>query len=121
LYNLAAGISVTLAVSRHMSPLHPLRIATAVTEGLAGYLQIGWLLFGVYELLRRRPVRIRASRQLLALLAILGIVTAFAFIQPSWPSAYRYFARVGFRSLLSAIGFSVAGRAFWQTRRRRGG
>src|SRR5689334_14623866 len=33
-----------------------------VAAGIAGYLQIAWLLFGVYELLRRRPVRLRVAR-----------------------------------------------------------
>src|SRR5258708_506139 len=30
--------------------------------GAAGYLQIGWLLFGVFELVRRRPVRLSQTR-----------------------------------------------------------
>src|SRR5262245_35284095 len=34
-------------------------VVTAVLAGVGGYLQIVWLAFAVYELLRRRPVPLR--------------------------------------------------------------
>src|SRR5881275_332223 len=94
-YHFAAAVGIILAVWRHTPATSPIRIATALTSGLAGYLQIGWLLFGAYELLRRRPVRIRMSHYVLAALAVIGVVTAFVFITPSWSPASRHFMRVG--------------------------
>ena len=121
IYHLVATLDVTLVMWRHLSPMHPVRIAMALTSGVAGYLHIGWLLFGVYELLRRRPVRMRAARNVSSALAILGVLTAVAFLDPSWPPASRYSMRVGVHALLAAVAFFVASWAFWNSRKRREG
>src|SRR5437879_1957656 len=57
-YYADALVGMGLAIRQHMSSAHPIRILTAIFGGVIGYLQIMWLMFGVYELLRRRPVRI---------------------------------------------------------------
>src|SRR5947208_777397 len=120
-YQLAAGIGLVLAVSWRVAPTHPLRVASSLVAGLAGYLQIAWLLFGVYELLRRRPVRIVMSRQILATIALLGGLSAVVFIEPVWPAPYREFVRVGIRALLAAAVYFAAAVGFWEARTRRQG
>src|SRR5260221_8753146 len=52
-YHLAEAGAITLPA---------LAVPFSALAGMASYLQIGWLLFGVHELVRRRPVRIRHSR-----------------------------------------------------------
>jgi len=84
----------------------------AVMSGIAGYLQIAWLLFGVYELLRRRPVRLRVARQVIVVLVAVGAVTAMFMAEPVDSTL---------RSVVAAGAFFVAGAGFWKARKRRGG
>ena len=60
-YHLGEAAVVALGQWWKLPEPHPAREAAAVIAGVAGYLQIAWLLFGVYELPRRRPVRLRAT------------------------------------------------------------
>lgn len=91
---------------------HPGRLAAAVVADVAGYLQIAWMLFGVYELLRRRPVRMRVAKNLLVTLAIVGVAGALVFAEA---------ARAGIYAFLSAAAYFVASIAFWKARKRREG
>lgn len=91
---------------------HPGRLAAAVVADVAGYLQIAWMLFGVYELLRRRPVRMRVAKNLLVTLAIVGVAGTLVFAEA---------ARAGIYAFLSAAAYFVASIAFWKARRRREG
>src|SRR2546423_4046533 len=72
----AAGAALAM---RNAPPSDPARVATAIAVGAAGYLQVAWLLFGAYELLRRRPVRIRVARGILAAVVVLGAGSAPLF------------------------------------------
>jgi len=121
IYHLAGAAGVILGLWMRLPPMHPARLASATTAAIASYLQIAWLLFGVYELLRRRPVRMRVARQVIVALAVIGALSALIFIGPAWPAAYRHFTRVGVRSLLSAAAFFIASVAFWKARKRRAG
>jgi diguanylate cyclase (GGDEF)-like protein len=87
-------------------------VAIAVVGGVAGYLQIVWLLFGVYELLRRRPVRLRVARRSVIVLAAAGVGTALFLAEPN-DSAVR--------AIVAAAAFLVAGIGLWKARKRRGG
>src|SRR5436305_1994013 len=73
-YYADAALGMALALRTHMPASHPLRVLVAASAGIIGYLQIVWLLFGVYELLRRRPVRLRAYWQILAAAGAFGFV-----------------------------------------------
>jgi diguanylate cyclase (GGDEF)-like protein len=87
-------------------------IATiSVVSGIAGYLQIAWLLFGVYELLRRRPVRLRVARQVIIALTVVGASSALFVGEPVESAA---------RAVIAAAAFFVAGGGFWRARRRGG-
>ncbi|HEX9493569.1 MAG TPA: EAL domain-containing protein, partial [Thermoanaerobaculia bacterium] len=100
---------------------HPARIFTALASGIFGYLNLTWLLFGIYELLRRRPVRIRVYWRTLAAAAAFGVVMSLLFIGPDAVSGKRYFVRTGVRALVASIAYLVSSIAFWQVRKRRRG
>ena len=98
-----------------------MRILTAILSGVFGYTNIAWLLFGIFELLRRRPVRIRVYWRTLGAVALFGVITALLFIGPDSVSSTRYFVRVGIRSLIASIAYLASSVAFWQVRKRRRG
>ena len=97
------------------------RMAISLVAGISGFLQLGWLMFGVYEMVRRRPVRMRSARKLLLILIAGGIISGLLFMGPRFPEAYRFFARVGVRAFAASISFFAASWAFWTARRRRQG
>jgi diguanylate cyclase (GGDEF)-like protein len=120
-FDLFTGINSWLIFSGHVQATHPARIATAIVVGVTGYLQIGWMLFGVYELIHRRPVRLAQTKQILIGLFSFGLLVSLLFITPDEMSSQRYFARVGIRSLAAAAGFGFAAVILWRARRRRSG
>ena len=87
--------------------------------GAAGYLQIGWLFFGVFELVRRRPVRLRKGRWTLIALGVFGATTGLLFLSPTSDPAGRFIARVGLRALVAGIAFAVAAWTLWRAGARR--
>jgi len=100
---------LAMAASLALPPANPARLAAAVVAAVAGYLYIGWLLFGVYELLRRRPVRMRVARQVIAALVVIAVLSALIF------------TRAGIHAFLSAAAFFAVSIAFWKARKRREG
>ncbi len=120
-YYADAAIGMGLPLRTHMPSAHPIRILTAAFGGAIGYLQIVWLVFGVYELLRRRPVRIRFYWRMLLAAGTFGMLSSLLFIGQDAISSSRYFVRVGLRCLIAAIAYFVASYAFWQARRKRRG
>jgi diguanylate cyclase (GGDEF)-like protein len=117
-YHLAAAISAALAIFRHLGPLHPGRIAATLIAGPASYLQFGWLLFGVYELVRRRPVRFRESELILIGLAGVGLITSLGSFGPS--PAVRYFVADGVHGFIGATVLLIGAAGVWRNAKRRG-
>src|SRR5437868_6045748 len=120
-YDVASSVGMALGVGFNVPSAHPIRILTAVCGGVFGYANIAWLLFGIFELLRRRPVRIRVYWRTLIAVAVFGAITALLFIGPDAVSSTRYFIRVGVRSLVASIAYLGSSIAFWQVRKRRRG
>jgi diguanylate cyclase (GGDEF)-like protein len=114
-------VGMGLGLEVHLSSAHPVRILTAMLSGIFGYLNIVWLLFGIYELLRRRPVRIRVYWRTLMAAAAFGVVMSLLFIGADAVSSKRYFVRVGIRALVASIAYLISSIAFWQVRKRRRG
>jgi diguanylate cyclase (GGDEF)-like protein len=83
------------------------RLVPAVS-GMAGWLQSGWLLFGTFELVRRRPVRLRLARWTLAVLAALGALSGA-------------FAPESVHSVVAGTACAVAAWWLFRARARRGG
>lgn len=114
---LSALATLALRMPGHAAP----RLIVAAISGVSGYLAIGWLLFGVYELIRRRPVRLVDARRITIALAVFGFIVSLLFITPDTMSSGRYFTRIGIHALFAAIAFGVAGISLWRARKRRAG
>ncbi len=110
IYYLAASISLFLAFET--SATDPLRMMTSSIAGVMGYLQVGWLLFGAYELLSRSHVKRKTARWVLPMLAVLGLTGSLLFLGGS--PGLRVFTRVGVYSLFSAGAFLIAGSFIWR-------
>ena len=120
-YYVCSSIGMGLGLGYDMPSAHPVRLLTATLAGIFGYTTIVWLLFGIYELLRRRPVRIRFYWRTLAAVAAFGVITALLFVGPDAVSSTRYFVRIGIRSLIASLAYLGSSMAFWQVRKRRRG
>jgi len=121
LCQLTTAIAFYLATEQHQAASHPLRLAVTLVIGVTNYLQVGWFLFGVYEIVRRRPVRIVTARNILGILAAIGIITSILFLSDSGVAITRYFARISIRSVIASIGYGTAAVALWRSRTRREG
>ncbi|GAC1428823.1 MAG: hypothetical protein NVSMB68_00910 [Thermoanaerobaculia bacterium] len=121
LFNLFSGLSATLAFALQLPATNPVRVVAGVITGVTGYLQIGWLLFGVYELIRRRPVRLVNARRITIALFVFGFVVSLLFITPDTVSSGRYVTRIAIRAIVAAVAFGFAAVALWRARTRRAG
>ena len=121
LYDISYAVGIGLGVGFHWPSAHPVRILTAIAGGVFGYTSIAWLLFGIFELLRRRPVRIRVYWRTLIAVGAFGAILAVLFIGPDAVSSTRYFIRVGIRSLVACVAYLASSIAFWHVRKRRRG
>ena len=100
-------------------PAHPAAVAFAAVAAAAGYLQIGWLLLGAYELTTGATVARHTGHRLFAGLALLGAATSVLFV---WdPSAYgeRFVLRVGIRAATVGTSFFAAAYGIWHVHGRR--
>ncbi len=117
-FHLATGAGLFVAREFIYPASHPLRFAIALAAGISGYLLIGLLLFGVHELIRRRPVRLLDARRVLTILTIMGMATSVMFLGS--PGG-RYIATVGVRALVAGAAYSFCAWLLWRARRRRKG
>jgi len=121
LFEIAAAAGMWLAAESHMPAASMLRLGISVTGGAAGYLQLGFLAFGTYEIVRRRPVRLRSARLITMALALTGIAVASMFIESVWAPQLRYATRVGLHSFVASVTFIGCALALWRGRKRRSG
>src|SRR6266849_7311419 len=120
-YYAVEATNVVLSVRSSVPPTDPLRIAGAIIAGISGYLLIGWLVFGVYELVRRRPVRLYDARRILLILAAFGALSSMAFLENAPMTSKRYFMTFSLRAAVAAVAFGGASIALFFSRRRRRG
>ena len=86
--------------------------------GGAAYLQLGWLIWGCFELARRKPVRIRESMRIIAILGGTGIVFgAIPFLVAGDSAIHRFFS-LGLHALAAAATFTLCGIAILRFRGR---
>ena len=86
--------------------------------GSAAYLQLGWLIWGCLELARRKPVRIRESMRVIAILGGTGMVFgAIPFLVAGDSAIHRFFS-LGLHSLAAAATFALCGIAILRFRGR---
>ena len=109
--------AAVLSMIERIGLTHPFRMGFSALAGAAAYLQVGFLLFGAWELLKRRPVKLRTVRYATPLLAIAGILPTLMFLEDSGSGAERMFLRVGLYGFVGGWAFLVAGWAMWRSRR----
>jgi diguanylate cyclase (GGDEF)-like protein len=109
-----AAYTALSAVARLIGVNHaidyPPHIAVSMLSGVAGYLQLAWLLLGTYELTKGASFRGVTTRQIIFGVGFFGIVLQLLF---SWdPSHYElvYILRVTLRRVLVALAALVAAR-----------
>src|SRR5260370_26508495 len=115
-YDLATAGGLMLASRLHAGPLQPLRLVAVLVAALSGYLQIAWLMFGVHELIRRRPVRFLDERRLLGVLSVASVAIAAICLITERNPVSGELTRTSARSLIVALGFIAC--AFWLFRAR---
>jgi diguanylate cyclase (GGDEF)-like protein len=106
----AAGARVLL---NQGEPTSPPRLAVAILELLGGYCQLGWLLFGTYEVATGREVPRRRSRLILAALALLAVVIVAGSV-PVSPETRRL-TQAGLLAICASAAFLCAGVALLRT------
>ncbi|HUP47835.1 MAG TPA: EAL domain-containing protein [Thermoanaerobaculia bacterium] len=93
----------------------PLMVISAIGGG-AAYLQVGWLIWGCYELGRRKPVRIRESQRLLTVLLGAGVLSGIIPFLLGGDAALHRFFYLGLHALAAAATFTLSGIAIWRSR-----
>ncbi|MFZ2490652.1 MAG: EAL domain-containing protein [Thermoanaerobaculia bacterium] len=121
LYQITVQLNLQLALGLGVAANDPTRLVLAAIGGAAGFLNVGWLTFGVYELVRRRPIKFVLERRVLIGAVVLGIVTTLAVMSPGVAPEYRYTVRVGTRALIATAAFAWAGYLLWVSRQKRQG
>jgi diguanylate cyclase (GGDEF)-like protein len=121
MHHLTATIWTFATLSGDFTPQSPLRISLSVLGAVSGWLQLVWLCFGVYELVRRRPVRLIWAQRLLALAAIVAVLCALPLLGPEVATFLRYLVRVGIHSAVSIVVFTGCATVLWRSRDRRQG
>ena len=89
----------------------PLRFSLALVAGIAGYLQIAWLLLGTAELASARTLPSRATRWIIATVATVGAVLVIAYAWDPARGELLFTLRVSVRRAAAAIAFLVGGLA----------
>lgn len=106
---IAIAAEAIIDLNLHVSPSDARVLIPRMIGSVAAYLLIAWALFGVYELVRRRPVRLRESKLIIYGVAAFGLVVG---------ALLRTEVLYG---LIAALAFGGAGVAMWRTRSRRPG
>jgi diguanylate cyclase (GGDEF)-like protein len=76
IYAGSTAYAIGQAMANDLPASHPARLTTGLLAAVAANLQVVGLFFGCYELVRRRPIKIRQSRLIVGGACVLGVVTA---------------------------------------------
>lgn len=92
-----------------------LMLISAIGGG-AAYLQVGWLIWGCFELARRQPVKIAESNRLLVVLLAAGVLSGTIPFLLGGDAALHRFFYLGLHALAAAATFTLCGAAIWRYR-----
>jgi diguanylate cyclase (GGDEF)-like protein len=110
-----SAAALGLYLSGQTTAMHPAQLVLAAVSGVAGYLQLAFVLAGAYELEAGRAPQ-RLPPKLFPALALVGLLTSMLFVTEPDAGAWRYFARVGVRALAVFAVLLVAGLRVWESR-----
>jgi diguanylate cyclase (GGDEF)-like protein len=88
---------------------HPLRFTLALAAGIAGYLQIAWLLLGTAELASGLALPARTTRWIIAIVSVIGALLVIAYAWDASQSELLFHLRVTVRRVTAAIAFVIGG------------
>jgi diguanylate cyclase (GGDEF)-like protein len=94
-----------------------LRFLASIIGGAAAYLEVGWLIWGTAELARSKPVKLRDSRRLMAILGATGILFGTIPLFLGDPVVHRFFY-LALHALASVAVFALCGLAIHRYRGR---
>ncbi|HET7707384.1 MAG TPA: hypothetical protein VFM36_14960, partial [Thermoanaerobaculia bacterium] len=92
-----------------------LMLISAIGGG-AAYLQVGWLIWGCFELARRQTVKIAESNRLLVVLLAAGVLSGTIPFLLGGDAALHRFFYLGLHALAAAATFTLCGAAIWRYR-----
>ena len=113
--------SVGLFISPRFGIDHPVRIVLFMIGGIAGFLQIAWLIFGAWELGTRRILYPNLQRFVVPLAVVLGITTPLILLAAPQISNERSFITAAVRGLIAGVAFLSSGFIVWKGRARQVG
>ena len=103
-----AGASAVV-LSQWLPITHPLRLSLALTAGIAGYLQIAWLLLGTSELATGTALSARTERWIIAGVSLAGAMLVLAYSWDASRGDLHFFLRVSVRRIAATVAFLVGG------------
>ena len=103
----AGAASVLLA--QWLPITHPIRLTLALTAGIAGYLQIAWLLLGTTELATGRAQSPRRERWIITGVTLVGAALVLAYSWDASRSDLHFLLRVSVRRIAATVAFLIGG------------
>ena len=98
-----------IVLSQWLPITDPARLSLALASGIAGYLQIVWLLLGTAELTSGREVPARITRWLILGVTLFGAALVLAYSWDASRSDLLYTLRVSVRRVAVGIAFLIGG------------
>lgn len=105
----AGAGSGALVLARWRTIDDPLRLSLALVSGIAGYLQIAWLLLGTFELTSGRALPRRTTRWIIGGVSLVGAALVLAYSWDASRSELLFTLRVSVRRAAATIAFLVGG------------
>jgi diguanylate cyclase (GGDEF)-like protein len=105
-----AGAGAGALVLAYWRPINdPFRLSLALAAGIAGYLQIAWLLLGTSELASGRALPERTTRWVIAAVSLTGAALVLAYSWDATRTDLLFTLRVSVRRAAAAIAFLIGG------------
>ncbi|MGA7616224.1 MAG: EAL domain-containing protein [Thermoanaerobaculia bacterium] len=110
--------TVWLLLAPGYAPAHPFRFLSGLGASIAGFLQLGWLVFACRDLARFRPVTRLETRRIIILLSAAGAVNALVTLGARQDAAMQTFFQLGIHSFLAGAAAGLGGWWIWRSRHR---
>lgn len=114
------ALALNLHLAGQYGAAHPFRILSSIAATTAGFLQVGLLIWGSYELTRQRPLKIRDARLLVIAVLVMGVVGALLLTALPDEMRFQSFFHASVRSLVAGVAFVGSAYALLHARARQG-